>query len=97
MAENKLDNKVALVTGGSNGIGLATVKMLANEGANVIVGFYNGEDRARELVENLSGENHEIFQIKLEDFSTSETLAKQIEEIAWLSSVSITSNSLFFI
>ena len=80
MAENKLDNKVALVTGGSNGIGLATVKMLANEGANVIVGFYNGEDRARELIENLSGENHEIFQIKLEDSSTSETLAKRIEE-----------------
>ena len=45
MAENKLDNKVALVTGGSNGIGLATVKMLAFEGANVIVGYYNGEDR----------------------------------------------------
>ena len=80
MAENKLDNKVALVTGGSNGIGLATVKMLAFEGANVIVGYYNGEDRARELIENLPGENHEIFQIKLEDFSTSETLAKQIEE-----------------
>ena len=80
MAENKLDNKVALVTGGSNGIGLATVKMLANEGANVIVGFYNGEDRARKLIENLPGENHEIFQIKLEDSSTSETLAKRIEE-----------------
>ena len=44
MAEYKLDNKVALVTGGSNGIGLATVKMLAFEGANVIVGYYNGED-----------------------------------------------------
>jgi 3-oxoacyl-[acyl-carrier protein] reductase len=80
MAENKLDNKVALVTGGSNGIGLATVKMLAIEGANVIVGYYNGEDRARELIENLPGKNHEIFQIKLEDSSTSETLAKQIEE-----------------
>ena len=80
MAENKLDNKVALVTGGSNGIGLATVKMLAIEGANVIVGYYNGEDRARELIENLPGENHEIFQIKLEDSSTSESLAKQIEE-----------------
>jgi len=80
MAENKLDNKVALVTGGSNGIGLATVKMLAIEGANVVVGYYNGEDRARELIENLPGKNHEIFQIKLEDSSTSETLAKQIEE-----------------
>ena len=80
MAENKLDNKVALVTGGSNGIGLATVKMLAIEGANVIVGYYNGEDRARELIENLPGKNHEIFQIKLEDSSTSELLAKQIEE-----------------
>ena len=27
----------------------------------ILDGFYNGEDRARELIENLSGENHEIF------------------------------------
>ena len=28
-------------TGGSNGIGLETVKLLANKGATVIVGYYN--------------------------------------------------------
>ena len=31
-----LENKIALVTGGSNGIGAATVKRLANAGAKMI-------------------------------------------------------------
>jgi len=80
MPKNKLDNKVALVTGGSNGIGLATVKMLANEGASLIVGYYNGEDRARKVIEHLQGKNHDLCQIKLEDPSTSEDLAKKIKD-----------------
>jgi NAD(P)-dependent dehydrogenase (short-subunit alcohol dehydrogenase family) len=33
----KLDGKIALVTGGSSGIGLATAKQFANEGAHVFV------------------------------------------------------------
>ena len=41
MEQNKLENKIALVTGGSNGIGLKTAKMLAEKGATVIVGYYN--------------------------------------------------------
>ena len=80
MSKNKLDNKVALVTGGSNGIGLATVKMLANEGATLIVGYYKGEDRAREVIKHLPGKNHELCQIKLEDPSTSEALAKKVKD-----------------
>ena len=80
MSKNKLYNKVALVTGGSNGIGLATVKMLANEGATLIVGYYKGEDRAREVIKHLPGKNHELCQIKLEDPSTSEALAKKVKD-----------------
>ena len=37
MGNAELENKIALVTGGSNGIGLETVKLLANNGATVIV------------------------------------------------------------
>ena len=44
MGNTELENKIALVTGGSNGIGLETVKLLATKGATVIVGYYNGEE-----------------------------------------------------
>jgi NAD(P)-dependent dehydrogenase (short-subunit alcohol dehydrogenase family) len=33
----KLEGKIALVTGGNSGIGLATAKRLASEGAHVFV------------------------------------------------------------
>jgi NAD(P)-dependent dehydrogenase (short-subunit alcohol dehydrogenase family) len=33
----KLKDKVAIVTGGANGIGAATARMFVNEGARVIV------------------------------------------------------------
>ena len=39
----KLDGKVAIVTGGASGIGLATVKAFAEKGAKVVLADFNVE------------------------------------------------------
>ncbi|MGW0763143.1 SDR family oxidoreductase [Streptomyces sp. NPDC002814] len=45
-----LNGKVALVTGGSRGIGAATALRLAREGADVAVTYVNGKDAAEDVV-----------------------------------------------
>lgn len=44
----KLENKIALVTGGSRGIGAAIVKRLASEGAHVALTYVSKRDQADE-------------------------------------------------
>ncbi len=46
----KLQNKVALVTGGSRGIGAAIAKRLAAQGATVAITYVSGKDKADEVV-----------------------------------------------
>ncbi|WP_155060248.1 SDR family oxidoreductase [Streptomyces blattellae] len=45
-----LNGKVALVTGGSRGIGAATALRLARDGADVAVTYVNGKDAAEDVV-----------------------------------------------
>ncbi len=49
----KLDNKVAIVTGGSRGIGAASALALADEGADVAISYSSSADRAEALVADL--------------------------------------------
>ena len=46
----KLKEKVALVTGGSRGLGKAIALQLANDGAQVVVNYLVSVDKAKEVV-----------------------------------------------
>jgi 3-oxoacyl-[acyl-carrier protein] reductase len=48
-----LTGKVAVVTGGSRGIGRATTVALASHGAHVVVGYCTREDAAREVLSSI--------------------------------------------
>jgi NAD(P)-dependent dehydrogenase (short-subunit alcohol dehydrogenase family) len=50
----RLDGKVAVVTGGCSGIGLATVHRFAEEGAQVVVGDVD-DARGKEIVDGIAG------------------------------------------
>jgi 3-oxoacyl-[acyl-carrier protein] reductase len=49
----KLEEKIALVTGGSRGIGAAIAKRLAAEGANVAITYTKGADAAASVVKEI--------------------------------------------
>ena len=51
-----LEGKVALVTGGSRGIGAATVRMLQQAGAKVVFSYQNAAAAASSLVDELGGD-----------------------------------------
>jgi 3-oxoacyl-[acyl-carrier protein] reductase len=56
----KLDGRVAIVTGGSRGIGRAIVCALAREGAKVAFAYHSNQKAADELVTELGREGREV-------------------------------------
>jgi 3-oxoacyl-[acyl-carrier protein] reductase len=54
----RLKNKIALITGGANGIGLATTERFAREGAKIIL--WDVSDKGNDVAERLKKEGHEI-------------------------------------
>ena len=77
---SSLAGKVAVVTGGSSGIGAASVRVLAEAGARVVVGYNKGADRAAVLIAGLPGNGHRAMYLPMEDSAQIRRVATAVEE-----------------
>lgn len=57
-------SRTAIVTGGSNGIGRATVKMMAKKGIDVLFSYYSDKEAADSLIEELRDAGGKVYSVK---------------------------------
>ncbi len=75
-----LQGKVAVVTGGSGGIGSAICRRLAVESAEVVLTYHSDEARARAVTSSLAEGNHMVAQVAVDDSSSLAALASAVAE-----------------
>ncbi|WP_407166753.1 SDR family NAD(P)-dependent oxidoreductase [Bradyrhizobium sp. ORS 111] len=68
----KLSGKVALVTGGSRGIGAASARALAEQGANVAISYVASPDKAEAVVAELKAKGVSARAYKADQASSAE-------------------------
>lgn len=75
-----LENKVALVTGASRGIGKAIALKLAMDGAFVVVNYNGSKDKAEEVVAQIkeNGGDAVSFQCNVGDYDSTEKMMKEL-------------------
>lgn len=77
-----LKDKVAIVTGGTRGIGRAIVLKLADQGANIVVNYRNSDKEAEELKAILEEKGVKVLTVKCDvsNFEDSKNLIDKCKE-----------------
>jgi 3-oxoacyl-[acyl-carrier protein] reductase len=75
----KLEGKIALITGGSRGIGAAIAKRLAAEGAKVAITYTKGADAAASVVKEIEGAGGKAIAIQA-DAADAEAVKAAVEK-----------------
>lgn len=75
-----LDNKIAVVTGASRGIGAAIAKGMADEGAFVVVNYNGSQEKAEEVVSEIKAGGGDAVAVKCDvsDAAAAEAFIKDI-------------------
>jgi 3-oxoacyl-[acyl-carrier protein] reductase len=81
MSTNHLNGKVAFINGGSRGIGAASARRLARDGATVAIGYASSAIAAEALVEEIKAGGGNAIAIKA-DASDAAALTKAIDGVA---------------
>ena len=77
--QDRLQGRIVVVTGGSSGIGAAIARTFAEEGATVVIGYNQGNERAEALRASLPGIGHATYPIPLNDVQAHDALAAALE------------------
>ena len=81
MSSKEFTNRIALVTGGSRGIGRAVCLALAREGADIALNYTSNDETARSTEEEITklGVNCEIFKADVSDPEAVSAMAADAE------------------
>lgn len=72
--------RTVLITGGSSGIGTELVRQFAQKGDRVIFTYFNGEQRAQALADELAGNQVEYHRFELGDVASHKALLEVLPE-----------------
>ncbi|WP_353064673.1 3-oxoacyl-ACP reductase family protein [Tunturibacter psychrotolerans] len=90
---SKLNNKVALVTGGSRGIGAGIAKRLAADGANIAITYTKGAEAAQAVVKEIESTGRKAIAIQADAADAAAVKAAVEKTVATLGRLDVLVNN----